>query len=218
MKCSHCGSDLTQGAKFCAECGTKVQLQSTQVDVKQKAGTVEDAITGAVVGEGAMQGGGVDVSVGQEAETVKGPMTGAVLGVTGPMHFGKKVEGDEVHGDQTKISDAENVIVGDHGQITQGLSAEEIAKLFAPVHQKIEKVAADPDDKEEMKETVQKIEKEVAKGEEANPTKVERWLGFLGDISGDVLDVAAATLASPTAGVAMVIKKVAEKAKDEATS
>ena len=45
------------------------------------------------------------------------------------------------------------------------------------------------------------------------PNKVERWLKFLADMAPDILEVTAATLANPIAGVATAIRKIAEKAQ-----
>jgi hypothetical protein len=85
------------------------------------------------------------------------------------------------------------------------------------VYKQIEARPEDPDvDKEELTETVQKVEQEAAKGEEANPTKMERWLKFLGDMAPDILEVTAACLTNPLAGVGTVIRKIAEKASAEA--
>jgi hypothetical protein len=104
-------------------------------------------------------------------------------------------------------------------QITyaQEPGGDEIARLFAEIYQKIEARPKDEDvDKKELTDTVQKIEEEATKGEEANPKKVERWLKTLGMMADDILEVTVACLTSPGAGIAAVIKKIAEKAKGEA--
>jgi hypothetical protein len=104
-----------------------------------------------------------------------------------------------------------------HGNKVHGATGDELARLFAGVYRQIEARPEDPDvDKAELAETVQKIEQEAAKGDEANPTKTERWLRFLGQMAPDILDVTVACLTSPIAGVATVIRKIAEKAKEEA--
>jgi hypothetical protein len=130
---------------------------------------------------------------------------------------GKKV----VRGDEIRVGDitGSTVAIGRHAQAThtEGVSGEDLAQLFAHVYQQIEARPADPDvDKEEVTETVQKVEKEAAKGEEANATKVERWLKFLGGMAPDILDVTVACLTHPLAGVGTVIRKIAEKARAEA--
>jgi hypothetical protein len=97
------------------------------------------------------------------------------------------------------------------------VGVEDLARLFAQIYQQIDARPEDPDvDKEELTETVQKVEQEAAKGEEANPTKVERWLKFLGNVAPDILEVTVACLTNPLAGVGTVIRKIAEKARAEA--
>jgi hypothetical protein len=98
-----------------------------------------------------------------------------------------------------------------------GVTGADLAQLFQGIYQRIEARPADPNvDKTEVAETVQKIEQEVEKGEEANPSKVERWLKTLKDMAPDIGDVTIACLTNPAAGVAMVIKKIADKAQAEA--
>ena len=104
---------------------------------------------------------------------------------------------------------------------THGISGGELAELirqFAQINKSIDARPEDPNvDKAELKETVKKIEEEVKKGEEANPTKVERWLKFLAGMADDVFQVTAAALANPVAGVAKTIQLIAKKAKEEAS-
>ncbi len=98
-----------------------------------------------------------------------------------------------------------------------GLDASALAELtkqFAQIYQKIDARPQDPNaDKAEIKDTVQKIEQEVKKGEQANPAKVERWLKFLAGMSDDIFQVVASTLSNPIAGVAKAIQLIAQKAK-----
>jgi hypothetical protein len=132
----------------------------------------------------------------------------------------KVVHGDEVHGDKVLgDSGGKGIAIGRGAQatVTEGLGGDEIARLFAAVYQRIETRPGDPDaDKEELTETVQKIQQEVAQGEQANPSKVERWLKNLALMASDIFDVTVACLTSPVTGIATVIRKVAEKTKEEA--
>jgi hypothetical protein len=99
---------------------------------------------------------------------------------------------------------------------TTGLGADAVAQLvqqFQQIQKKVDDLPESDDlDKGELKETVKKIEDEVKKGEEANPTKVERWLKFVASMSGDIAQVVSATLVNPAAGVGTAIRLVAEKA------
>jgi excisionase family DNA binding protein len=126
-------------------------------------------------------------------------------------------------GDTISVSGIQdsNVAVGRGASVTvtQGLTGEALTDLFKLIYQKIEARPPDPDvDREEVQATVQNIETEVQKGETANPSKVERWLKTLASIAPDILEVTLATLTNPAVGIATVIRKVAEKAQQEAAS
>jgi hypothetical protein len=105
---------------------------------------------------------------------------------------------------------------------TTGIDAAALAELlkaFKDINRQIDTRKEDPSvDKDELKDTVKKVEAEVKKGEEANPIKVERWLKFLGDMAPDILQVTAATLANPVMGLSLAIKKIAEKAQSQAAA
>jgi hypothetical protein len=140
--------------------------------------------------------------------------------VHGDKVMGDKVGGDKVGGDKITVGNVSGTGVaigrGASATVTQGVSGAELAQLFSVVYQQIEARRDDPDvDKEEIQEQVQKIENEAANGEEANPSKVERWLNGLLQMAPDIFDVTVATLTNPIAGVATVIRKVAQKAKEE---
>jgi hypothetical protein len=97
-------------------------------------------------------------------------------------------------------------------------NVEFLNKEFAQIQRKIEERAEDPQvGKDELKATVQNIEKEVKKGEAANPGKVHRWLGYLAGMADDIFQVTVATLANPLAGVAKTVQLIAQKAKENQT-
>jgi hypothetical protein len=153
-------------------------------------------------GGGAVTGG--DVNVGEHGEFVGRDKT---------------VGGDEIKvGD---ISGSTGVAIGRGAsaevEIGAGVDIDEITKKFEEILQTIESRPEDPDvDKDELTETVQKIQAEATKGEVANPNKVERWLRNLVQMGPDIFEVVFATLTSPAAGIAAVIRSVAEKVKAEA--
>jgi excisionase family DNA binding protein len=127
----------------------------------------------------------------------------------------------EISGDRFKVGDisGSNVAIGRKAQVTvtKGLSSDELGSLFEQIYRSIHSRPEDPNvDKEEINNTVQNIEKEVSKGETANPNKLERWLKTLALMAPDILDVIAAALLSPGAAVAEVIRKVVAKARQEA--
>ncbi len=102
--------------------------------------------------------------------------------------------------------------VGKNISQTQGASAQELAEAFKKIYQAIDARANDPNvERGEIRETVKNIETEVAKGEKANPSKVERWMKFLQELAPDILQVTAAAILNPIAGVTTAITKIADK-------
>ncbi|MBI4670583.1 MAG: CHAT domain-containing protein [Chloroflexi bacterium] len=135
----------------------------------------------------------------------------------------KIVQGDEydVDGDMNVVTIGAGAQVGQVAagrNITQtqqqGASVQDLAALFKTIYQTIERRADDPNvDKDEIKSKVKQIETEAAKGESANVSKVERWLNDLKNIAPDILDVTAAALLNPLAGISTALRKIAEKAR-----
>ena len=125
----------------------------------------------------------------------------------------------DVQGSQIMAAGGDMLVENAQASAQIGISGEELAKAFAAIYKQIEVRPPAPDiDREEIKETVEKIEAEVKKGDEVNVSKVERWLSFLGQMAPDILEVTAATLASPIAGVGAIIRNVAKKAKEWTTN
>lgn len=137
----------------------------------------------------------------------------------GDIVFGDKVAGDKVLGDKITVGDITNstgVAIGRNArvQVHSGLDATSAAELFRAIYARIDARPADPNvDKDEITETVQKIEHEAGAGDSANESKLGRWLKALAGMAPDIFDVTIAALASPAAGFGMVAKKIAERAK-----
>jgi hypothetical protein len=107
-----------------------------------------------------------------------------------------------------------NIIFGNNNtvNIQQGVTGQDLVALFGGIQKQIEARPEDPKvDKEEISATVDRIQKEAAKGEEGNAEKIARWLNTLSDLAPDILSVTAAALVNPVAGVAAGIKVVAER-------
>ena len=99
---------------------------------------------------------------------------------------------------------------------TTGSQAAELKELFETVYRQIQSRPVDKNvDKGEISATVQKIEAESAKGKKANESKLERWMGDLGRMAPDILDVILASLGGPVSGFTAVFKKIAERAKKQ---
>jgi len=193
----------------------------------QKVDNVESggAVVGAVVGDHAQVGG-----QRQYGDVVQGDKR--VTHTSGGAHIegGVNVSGggdfvgrDKIdHSIKTgNITGSTGVAIGHGAQanVSQpgGASVGEIARAFAIIYRQIQAREEDPNvDKDELTHTVERIEEETLKGEQANPTKMERWLKTLAGMASDIGDVVIATLANPAVGIATVIRKVAEKATTQA--
>jgi hypothetical protein len=211
----------------------------TIINVAQKVGTVKGELVGAVLGKDALPRG-ANLNVDMQIDEVSGQAIGIVLGGGGDTHVGDRhIHGDEYSApvdrsdrrqyDNSRIETGGGAFVGGsvsaggdfvgRDKVTtthHGLGSDEIAALFNQVYQQIERRPPDPNvDKEEIQETTQKIQEEVQKGEDANVTKVERWLKILKDTAPDVLEVTAGVLVNPVAGVADGIRRVAARMRSE---
>jgi hypothetical protein len=69
------------------------------------------------------------------------------------------------------------------------------------------------EDKSMLVQNVEQVAIEAKKGEEADPSRMERLLNTISAMAPDILDVAITTLGNPLAGLGLVVKKVGEKAK-----
>jgi hypothetical protein len=98
-----------------------------------------------------------------------------------------------------------------------GLSGDEIGRLFASIYQRIDARPADPNvPKADIKETVEVIEAQVKQGDNADERMLAASLKSLKYMAKDILEVVATTFADPKLGVALVIRKVMQKAKEQA--
>jgi len=124
-------------------------------------------------------------------------------------------------GDTITVGDVSksNVAVGRGARVTvsTGWSDALLEQQFQKIYERIEERPADADvDKKEISSTVESLQSEVSKGENANPNKVERWLKTLAEIAPDILDVVLAAMLSPASAISTVLRKIAEKARLDA--
>ena len=99
-------------------------------------------------------------------------------------------------------------------QQTSESNDKELSALFDKLYEAIQARPHDSNiDKEEISETVQRIEQEVKKGDQANDSKLQRWMDGLNKIAPDIVDVILASLGGPVSGLTAVLKKVAEHAR-----
>ncbi|MCS6937724.1 MAG: caspase family protein, partial [Roseiflexus sp.] len=127
--------------------------------------------------------------------------------------------GDYVGGDKISVGDVSGTGIaigrGAQAHVQQsGGDHDAFVRAFAQIYAAITARPDDPHvDKEEIVETVKKIEQEAAKGEQANEHKLTRWLRNLASMAEDIFEVTVAALTGPQAAFATVARKVAEKAK-----
>jgi zinc-ribbon domain len=87
--------------------------------------------------------------------------------------------------------------------VQNGVLGQELEPLFATVLAHIECRPADHEvDKAELARTVTQVEQEAARGEEADLGRLAHLLKVLKAVAPDVLEVTAAALLNPVAGVA----------------
>jgi len=151
------------------------------------------------------QSGGVNISGG--SATAGGDITGR----------------DKVtHGDSQTMGDigAGAAVAAGRGASAQVASSSDLAALLTQWRAQIEaKIDAQPDlsaeDKKDLKEQVVKIETEAAKGEQVEPSRLEKLINTLSVMGPDIFDVAVTTLANPLSGIGLVLKKIGDRAKLE---
>ena len=98
---------------------------------------------------------------------------------------------------------------------TTGMSAADFAKVFDMIYQKVAaKPAQDQADIRDAVDTIKvEAKKEAVEGKPPDEKAVKLSSQALVSMAPDVLEVAAATLANPAAGVALIIRKVLDRAK-----
>jgi hypothetical protein len=129
-----------------------------------------------------------------------------------------------IKGDQNIVSgniSSGGIVVQGRGarvsvQQTSGVTVDEISTLFDKLYQYIETRPPDPDvDKEEIVETIQKVQEEVSGEGEPNETKLTRWMDNLSKMAPDVVDVVLASLGGPVSGTVAVLKKIADRSHQQ---
>ncbi len=132
-------------------------------------------------------------------------------------------EGGVRIGDISDVSGTVNVAGGNitTHSTTTGLSGPEIQGLFDSVYSRIEsRPQTSPAEKEDLKAEVQEIQisitEAIEKNKEVDESFLRRRFRNIARMAPDVVDVVVATLANPLAGLGAIVKKIAQKAKEEA--
>ena len=109
--------------------------------------------------------------------------------------------------------------VGRDDYSTTGMTGGEVAKLFESIYARIDaRPNTSEADKSDLKAEVKDVQVEVVKREQANEDFLMRRLRNIGRLAPDILDVVLATLSNPAAGIAAVVRKVAQKVKESPAS
>ena len=118
-----------------------------------------------------------------------------------------------------------NLVVGNNNQVSntinQGLSAADIKQLFDSVNTKIDALpqlnqAVKEDAKAEIKDIQENITEAVTNKGNLDESFLTRRFRSIARMAPDILDVIVATIANPLGGVGVAVKKIADKAKEEA--
>ncbi len=91
-----------------------------------------------------------------------------------------------------------------------------LACIFAAIYQQIEARPPEPDvDKDALVEAVRQIEQEAARGGDADPSEIKRWLQSLAFMAPNIVAATVSGLAGSTSGIRTVIQKIAQETKSE---
>jgi hypothetical protein len=130
--------------------------------------------------------------------------------------------GDVVFGGKTTAGG--DVVKGNKITISQGAGLDDIARLFDKVYRQIDQlpVSVDKAEVREHADAIRDAAVEVAKTGKPPDDKAEKIVRSsaqnLAKMAPDILEVIGASLVSPAAGIAAVIRKVLDKAKAEFSS
>lgn len=124
-----------------------------------------------------------------------------------------------VHGGAVSINDfvgRDRVTSMSTTNMAQMAISNELTQKFAQIYKKIDELPETTgfrsEEKAEVKDTVKKIESEIKYGENANPSKIERWLRFLAAMSNETLQMATDALSSSDEGIPTAVRLIAQKA------
>lgn len=127
----------------------------------------------------------------------------AHIHIDGNVGAGSAIGGGTVH--------AQNIAGRD---IHLGTDTKDVVDAFLRIYQAVDdKQFVSEGQASNVREAVELIEEENAKGEKANEKVVKLSFQTLAQMAPDILDVVVATLVSPITGISAVVKKIAEKAK-----
>jgi hypothetical protein len=124
-------------------------------------------------------------------------------------------------GNISDTSGSVNIAGGDIHNVNTGMKVAEIKSLFDQLYTNIDaRPEIPPAKKEDVKAEVQDIQtvvtEAVKKNEPVDENVLSRKFRSIARMAPDILEVVAATVANPALGIGVAVKKIAEKAKEEA--
>jgi hypothetical protein len=129
----------------------------------------------------------------------------------------KKSPGGGINISGDRISIKGDIIGRDKITKNYGMSAEDLSKLakeFQFIRNQVNGKIADETKKGKIDNSLTKIEKEIKKGQEADPTKIEKWLQFIAGMSDDIYQVVLSTLSNPVLGISKAVQLIIQKARN----
>jgi hypothetical protein len=151
--------------------------------------------------------GNINVSVG-------GNVSGSINAAKRDLHI---VQGDQIT--VGNITGSTGVAIGKASKatVTQSVDPEVMKQIFAQILDRLDTLQGhDKDDIADAQETVREIqEKVLAEGEKVEEAWLAKRFRNIARMGPDILDVVTAALVNPAAGVAMTVKKIAEKARED---
>jgi hypothetical protein len=138
----------------------------------------------------------------------------------------KKSEGS-LSGDRISVSNVSGNAAVAAGRGASANSMQLISQQFATdmatwrsqMEDKIDnQPTLSPDDKEDLKQQVVKIEAEATKGAQVEISRLEKLINTLNVMGPDIWDVAIASISNPLAGIGLVVKKIGDKIRLERQS
>jgi hypothetical protein len=119
-----------------------------------------------------------------------------------------------VNFDNRQINAEQYIEGGENNRIIVDKSINDIDKVFELLKKQVEKLPAG-DERKDAHIAIAELEKEAQKKDQAEESRVKKWMLFLADTAPDALEIAVSTFINPVQGLSAVFKKVAEKIKEE---
>ena len=140
----------------------------------------------------------------------------------------RKIDKKPLKGKSRRISGGDTISVNSVGAgaavaAGRGSSAKVVSKVesdttqnwMTEVSKKIDSLTVSQDEKNDLRQQIDKLTEELQKGPNAEKNRLEKLINTLLVMSSDIFDVVVAAIQSPLAGLGMVVKKIGDKVKLE---